>query len=87
MGPFFSREAFSLMQILGRTHSVADCSETILCHCLRVSESTIADAVAICGLTSIREVCRETGAGSGCTACHARIMQLLRKTNQSVPAC
>jgi NAD(P)H-nitrite reductase large subunit len=75
------------MQILDRTHSAADCSETIICHCLEVSESTVADAVAICGLLSIKEVCRETGAGSGCTACHARIKELLRKTRQSVPAC
>jgi len=75
------------MQILERTHSTADCSETIICHCLEVSESAVADAVAIYGLCTIKEVCRETGAGSGCTACHARIKELLRKSNQPVPAC
>jgi NifU-like protein len=75
------------MQILERTHSAADCSETIVCHCLEVSESTVADAVAIYGLRTIKDVCRETGAGSGCTACHARIKELLRKSSQPVPAC
>ena len=75
------------MQILGRTHSVSDCSEAMICHCLEVSESTVADAVAICGLMTVKEVCRETGAGGGCTACHARIRELLRKTTQTVPAC
>ncbi len=75
------------MQILGRTHTTADCPETIVCHCLEVSESTVADAIAICGLMTIKEVCRETGAGGGCTACHASLRELLRKTSQSVPAC
>jgi bacterioferritin-associated ferredoxin len=75
------------MQILSRTHTLADCSETIVCHCLQVSESTLADAIAICGASTVKEVCRETGAGGGCTACHARLRELLRKTRQSVPVC
>jgi len=75
------------MQILSRTHTQADCSETIICHCLGISESTVADAVAVCGLASVKDVCRETGAGSGCTACHARLRELLRKSNQTVPVC
>ena len=75
------------MQILSRTHSVSDCSESIVCHCLGISESAVADAVAVCGLATVKEVCRETGAGSGCTACHTRLRELLRKTSQSIPAC
>jgi len=75
------------MQILSRTHSTTDCPDAIICHCLGVSESTVADAVAICGLSTLKEVCRETGAGSGCTACHARLRELLRKSSQAVPAC
>lgn len=75
------------MQILARTHSDVDCSETIICHCLEISESTVADAVAICGLASVKEICRETGAGSGCTACHARLKEMLRKTHDSVSVC
>jgi len=35
------------MQILSHTHSTSDCSETIVCHCLEVSESTVADAIAM----------------------------------------
>jgi NAD(P)H-nitrite reductase large subunit len=75
------------MQILDHTHSAADCSQTIICHCLEISEGTVADAVAIYGLSTVKEVCRETGAGGGCTACHSRLKELLRKTRQSVPAC
>lgn len=75
------------MQILSRTHTVEDCNETIVCHCLQVSESTLADAIAICGASTVKEVCRETGAGGGCTACHARLREMLRKSRQSVPVC
>jgi len=75
------------MQILARTHVEGDCDESIVCRCLAVSESTVADAIAVCGLATIREICRETGAGGGCTACHARLKVLLRKTNQAAPAC
>jgi len=75
------------MQIPCRTHSPDDCSETIICRCLGISETTVADAVAICGLMTVREVCRETGAGGGCTACHARLRELLKKTNQTIPVC
>jgi bacterioferritin-associated ferredoxin len=75
------------MQVLERTRDATDCSESIVCHCLGISESTVADAVAICGMSTIKEVCRETGAGSGCTACHARLRDLLRTSNQSMPLC
>ncbi len=77
----------SAMQILSRTHSSADCSESIVCHCLGISASTVADAVAVCGLATVKDVCRETGAGSGCTACHVRLRELVRKASQSVPVC
>ena len=75
------------MQILARPHSAIDCSETIVCHCLAIGEETVEAAIAICGLSTIKEVCRETGAGSGCTACHARLQELLRKASQPLPAC
>jgi bacterioferritin-associated ferredoxin len=75
------------MQILSRTHTAEDCSETIVCHCLQVSENTLADAIAVCGASTVKELCRETGAGGGCTACHARLRELMRKTRESVPVC
>jgi len=75
------------MQILAQTHTSADCDESIVCHCLAISESTVADAIAVCGLSTVREICRETGAGGGCTACHRRLKELLHKTNQPAPVC
>ena len=54
------------------------CTDTIICHCLRVTESTVVDAIDMGRLQTIREVVRETRAGEGCTACHGRIRCLLR---------
>jgi bacterioferritin-associated ferredoxin len=72
------------MQVLACTHTSSDCPETIICRCLQISEGTVADAIAICGLSSVKEVCRETGAGGGCTACHARLREMLRKVQEPV---
>lgn len=52
-------------------------TEVNLCHCLRVSESQIRAAVELAGCQTIRDVRRQTGAGSGCTACHRRICALI----------
>ncbi|MFN0055789.1 MAG: bacterioferritin-associated ferredoxin [Planctomycetales bacterium] len=72
------------MQVLCRTHTEADDCESIVCHCLKVSESTLVEAIAICGAASVRELCHQTGAGGGCTACHSRLRELIREAQQAV---
>ena len=57
--------------------------EKIVCHCLRISEREIGEAVANGTIESVRCVINETGAGSGCTACHAAIKGLLAGPCQS----
>jgi NAD(P)H-nitrite reductase large subunit len=52
-----------------------DCK--ILCHCLRVTESQIHEAVVIAGCRDVKDVMDCTEAGSGCTACHRRILAFL----------
>jgi bacterioferritin-associated ferredoxin len=52
-------------------------TDRIVCHCLQVRESTVADAVAIYGAESVRDVIRVCSAGSGCTCCHAKIRELI----------
>jgi len=42
----------------------------IVCRCLQVSESEIVSAVETCGVRTVKELGRCTGAGQGCTACH-----------------
>jgi bacterioferritin-associated ferredoxin len=49
----------------------------LVCHCFRVSEAVIRNAIDILGSSSVREVSAQTGAGAGCTACHCRIKRML----------
>ena len=44
--------------------------DTLICRCLQVSESTLAEALDRCSLGNLQDVARETGAGSGCMSCH-----------------
>lgn len=55
-------------------------AEAIVCHCLQVTHGAVAEAVATWDLDSLREICRYTGAGDGCTACHARLKAYLCST-------
>lgn len=64
----------------------ADATDSVICHCLRVKESEVVDAIAVTGAETVREVSRHTGAGSGCTACHCRIRELLGCRTTSIAA-
>ncbi len=52
--------------------------DRILCHCLQVKESTVADSVAIHGAGCVKEVIRACGAGRGCNSCHAKIKAMIQ---------
>jgi bacterioferritin-associated ferredoxin len=49
----------------------------VVCRCLQVSQSELLDACGRCPIRSLQDVARETGAGSGCMACHRQIRRLL----------
>jgi bacterioferritin-associated ferredoxin len=51
--------------------------DKMVCHCLQVRESTIADTVSIYGAVTVKEVVRTCGAGGGCNSCHAKIRGLI----------
>ncbi len=53
------------------------CPDSVVCHCLRVSESQVVDCIAVSGCRTVRDVMQQIGAGGGCTACHCRIRELL----------
>ncbi len=55
----------------------AGCPDRIVCHCLKVTEEAIANAVQTLGLRSVRDVRSATGAGDGCTCCHGEIRELI----------
>jgi bacterioferritin-associated ferredoxin len=53
------------------------CPDRVVCRCLKVSEETISSAIVSLGLRTVKEVRRSTGAGDGCTCCHAEIRELI----------
>jgi NAD(P)H-nitrite reductase large subunit len=63
---------------------IATSTERVLCHCLRVTEQQVNEAIECQSLCTLREVMRATGAGRGCMSCHSRIKALL--TGEPLPA-
>ena len=58
--------------------STAQITDRVVCHCLGISESAIRHAVDVGGGQCLRDVMDQTEAGTGCTACHARIKSFLK---------
>lgn len=48
-----------------------------LCHCLKITQDQVEDAVEFHGCDSVEDVTNCCGAGGGCTACHRRIRAVL----------
>jgi bacterioferritin-associated ferredoxin len=64
--------------------SPAETPRKVVCHCLNICESTIESKIEAGRVGTVKEVIRETGAGSGCTACHCTIRALLEAAGRSV---
>lgn len=62
-------------------------SEKIVCRCLKVSEETVVEAIETGEACTLREICRRTGAGGGCNACHSMLRHYLRTAGERVPVC
>lgn len=60
----------------------AGCPGEYVCHCLKVTEEMVFEAVAL-GAESVAELKRLTGAGDGCTACHRRLNELIEVASRS----
>jgi NAD(P)H-nitrite reductase large subunit len=56
----------------------------MVCHCLRVSASQIQAAIEGEALGSVPEVCRATGAGTGCMSCRVRIARFLQASSSAI---
>jgi bacterioferritin-associated ferredoxin len=54
-------------------------SDRIVCRCLRVTESELAEALSTEEICDLKDLRRHTGAGSGCMACHRTIKEFLRQ--------
>ncbi|MFM9965889.1 MAG: (2Fe-2S)-binding protein [Planctomycetaceae bacterium] len=59
-------------------HDDANCCDDVVCHCLKVSQAEVESAIVTSDEPSLRCVMRMTGAGTGCTACHRVIRELIR---------
>jgi bacterioferritin-associated ferredoxin len=57
--------------------SCRDVAEQFVCRCLRVSETTVIDALTTQPIRNLKELRLATGAGDGCTCCHRRLQQYI----------
>jgi NAD(P)H-nitrite reductase large subunit len=64
-------------------------TDEVVCHCLGIARSEIVTAADVTDATSVRDIMKCTGAGTGCTACHGGIRRLLANQcpSGSSPTC
>jgi bacterioferritin-associated ferredoxin len=65
-----------------RHFDCTDCPERVVCRCLNVTEAALAQALVTLRLRTLTDVRRHTGAGEGCTCCHAALREMLEKVPQ-----
>jgi bacterioferritin-associated ferredoxin len=56
-----------------------DCRGNFVCHCLKVTEEALLEVLRSGSIRSVRELREQTGAGDGCTACHARLRTYIER--------
>lgn len=59
---------------------VSSTSDPVVCRCFGVTESEIHAAADFAGCETVHDVKSSTEAGTGCTACHRRIIDVLRNS-------
>jgi bacterioferritin-associated ferredoxin len=61
-------------------HEACDgCPEKLVCRCLHVTESQVIRMIERLELRTVRDLRQYTGAGDGCTCCHAQLEDYLEK--------
>jgi bacterioferritin-associated ferredoxin len=58
-----------------------DCPDKIICRCLQVTEAQVVRMIENLELRTIRDLKTYTGAGDGCTCCHATLLEYLERHN------
>ncbi|WP_437227008.1 (2Fe-2S)-binding protein [Planctomicrobium sp. SH661] len=58
-------------------------ADQVLCHCFRVSASTVENCIVMHGATNVRDVREACGAGGGCMGCRRRIQCFIDAKRQS----
>lgn len=73
----FPRRVFPLMNC---THeNCHDCPDKIVCRCLKVTEEQLVRMIERLELRSVHDLKKYTGAGDGCTCCHAELKGYLER--------
>ena len=61
-----------------------DCPDKIICRCLQVTEAQVIRMIERLELRTVRDLRKYTGAGDGCTCCHAKLEEYLEKHGSPV---
>jgi len=64
--------------------SASNIRPKVLCHCLQITQQQVVTAIDCGAARTVKDVMRETGAGSGCTACHCTIRSMLQSAGFDV---
>lgn len=52
--------------------------DKIVCHCFGIGEEALIEITRLKKITSLWELREETEAGSGCSACHRKLKQIIQ---------
>lgn len=67
----------------GDCSSCLEAGGPVVCHCLGITEDELVSSLITLELRSVREVRRQTGAGTGCNACHRKIQSYIETYSSS----
>ena len=62
------------------------CPDKIICRCLQVTEAQVVRMIERLELRTVRDLRKYTGAGDGCTCCHAQLEGILERHGCPVEA-
>jgi NAD(P)H-nitrite reductase large subunit len=57
----------------------AQCIGQFVCTCMRMTEGALVDVIVSRGISDLKELRQETGAGDGCMACRRRLQHYLNE--------
>ncbi len=60
----------------------SSCGAEVVCRCLGVTSAELESALDLHNAGSVEELRDQTGAGSGCTACHRILKQVLASRSE-----
>ncbi len=66
---------------MSRAAHQLECSDRVVCRCLGIAESEVRAAADFAGCRTLTDIKHTTEAGTGCMACHKRIIRLLAEAD------